>query len=400
MRHSTDRILSTHGGSLPRPDDLDEMIASGASQDELKKRLPSAVQEIVDRQIELGVDIIDDGEAVKAALGGYGGYIRHRVTGWEDAPAGSRPEKREGTAERDRRVFPGFYNSGLWFSGSGGLPRPGFATPGFVRPPMGQRIVTGPVTYIGQDAIAGDIAALKVALEGKVDVEGFIASLGPLSLGARSINEHYSSEEEYMFAVAEVCRAEYKAITDAGLIVQIDEPEFATTWSFYPDWSLEDLRKYLSFAVEVINHAVEGLPEDQIRFHVCWGSGHRPHTTDIPVADIADIYLKVNAQAYSIEASNNQHAHEWRTWGDLKWPDGKILVPGVIGHASDLVEHPQLVAERLVNFASVIGKENVQAGTDCGIGYRVGHAEVAWAKLGAMAEGARIASDKLWGRSS
>jgi 5-methyltetrahydropteroyltriglutamate--homocysteine methyltransferase len=202
-----------------------------------------------------------------------------------------------------------------------------------------------------------------------------------------------------MLAVAEAVREEYKAITDAGFIVQIDEPEFATSWMFYPDWSVEQYRKYLEFCVEIINHALEGLPEDQIRFHVCWGSGHRPHVNDIELKHIADLMLKIRAQAYSIEAGNVRHAHEWRVWQDVKLPDGKILMPGVISHATDLVEHPDLLAERLINYASVVGKENVQAGTDCGIGSRVGHEEIVWAKLKASAEGARRASNVLWGRA-
>jgi 5-methyltetrahydropteroyltriglutamate--homocysteine methyltransferase len=200
-----------------------------------------------------------------------------------------------------------------------------------------------------------------------------------------------------MMAVAEAVREEYKAITDAGFIVQIDEPEFATAWMFYPDYSIAQYRKYLEFCVEVINHALEGVPQDQIRFHVCWGSGHRPHTNDIELKDFADLLLKVNAEAYSIEAGNVRHRHEWRVWKDVvKVPDGKILMPGVISHATDLVEHPDLVAERLVNYASAVGKENVQAGTDCGIGSRVGHEEIVWAKLAAMSEGARRASAELW----
>ena len=395
MRHSTERILSTHGGSLPRPDDFDEMIAAKAPVSDLQKRLPSAVQEVVDEQISSGLDVINDGEFVKAASGSYAAYILDRVTGWGPDPDPDRAPKRAGTAERDHRVFPGVYESGLWLSGSGPLPRPGFFKPGPPRTGV-RRVCDGPVQYVGQDAIKADTDALAEALEGKDDVEGFIAALGPLSLGAGSTNLYYPSEEEYMMAVAEVVHEEYKAITDAGYIVQIDEPEFATTWSFYPDWSVEDLRKYLSFAVEVINHALEGLPEDQVRFHVCWGSGHRPHTTDIPLEAFADLMLKINAQAYSVEASNVRHAHEYRVWEKVKLPDGKILVPGVISHATDLVEHPELVAERLINFADIVGKENVQASTDCGIGYRVGHAEIVWAKLRSMSEGCRIASEKLF----
>jgi 5-methyltetrahydropteroyltriglutamate--homocysteine methyltransferase len=247
---------------------------------------------------------------------------------------------------------------------------------------------------VGQNAIAQDIAALKEGLKGK-SADGFIAALGPLSLGAGARNAYYRDERDYMMAVAETLREEYKAITDAGLIVQIDEPEFATTWMFYPDWSVDDYRKYLGFAVEVINHALEGLPEEQVRFHMCWGSGHRPHTNDIDFVHIADLLLEINAQAYAFEASNVRHEHEWQVFESLKVPEGKILVPGVVGHHTDLVEHPELVAQRLMNYARLVGMENIQAGTDCGIGSRVGHEEVVWAKLKAMADGAAIATKRL-----
>ena len=201
-----------------------------------------------------------------------------------------------------------------------------------------------------------------------------------------------------MKAVADACHEEYKAITDSGLILQVDEPEFCTTWSFYPDWSVEDLRKYLSNAVELINYALRDSPAEQVRFHTCWGSGHRPHVTDIELRNFADLLVKINAQSISVEAANVRHEHEWRVWQDVKLPEGKILMPGVLSHATDLVEHPDLIAERLVNYASVVGKENVQTGTDCGIGSRVGHEEIVWAKLAAMSEGARRASAQLWGR--
>jgi 5-methyltetrahydropteroyltriglutamate--homocysteine methyltransferase len=307
----------------------------------------------------------------------------------------SKPPKRAGVAERDRREFPGVYASGLWLSGSGGPIRPGFSTPGEPRPQQTARVCTGPVKYIAQAVIKSDMETLHAAVQGK-NVEAFAAALGPLSLGASSRNEYYKTEEEYMTAVAEAVREEYRAITDAGFIVQIDEPEFATSWMFYPDWSVDQYRKYLEFCVEIINHSLEGLPKDKIRFHVCWGSGHRPHVNDIELKYIADLLLKIRAQAYSIEAGNVRHAHEWRAWQDVKVPDGTILMPGVISHATDLVEHPDLVAERLINYASVVGRENVQAGTDCGIGSRVGHEEIVWAKLKASAEGARRASKVLW----
>jgi 5-methyltetrahydropteroyltriglutamate--homocysteine methyltransferase len=275
--------------------------------------------------------------------------------------------------------------------GSGGFPGMGAA-------PAKIQAATGPVKYIGHAEAQKDIDSLKTALKGKSDVDGFIAALGPFSLGGHTTNLHYKDEREYMFAVADVMREEYKMITDAGLNVQVDEPEFATTWSFYPDWSVEDLRKYLDFMVEVINHAIRGLPEDQIRFHMCWGSGHRPHTHDIGFEHLADKLFQINAQAYSFEASNPRHAHEYVVFDDIKLPDGKIIVPGVVGHYTDLVEHPELVAERLVNFAKRVGMENVHAGTDCGIGSRVGHEEIVWAKLKAMAEGCRIAGKRMKGK--
>lgn len=400
MRRSTDRILVSHAGNLPRPDYINELIDGGLSREgslspEYAARLPRAVQYIVDRQVELGVDIVNDGEYAKA--GSYGGYVQDRLTGYETRPVDpSKPPKRAGTAERDRREFPGFYQSGLWFSGSGGPIRPGFATPGEVRPaPTQARVCTGPLVYTGQAMVEADVKNLKAAIAGK-DVEGYIAALGPLSIGAGVRNEHYASEEEYMMAVAEAIGTEYRAITDAGLIVQVDEPEFCTTWSFFPEWSVDDLRKYLNFSVEVINHALEGIPEELVRFHTCWGSGHRPHVHDIELKHIADIMLKIKAQQYSIEAANVRHEHEYHVWEDVKLPEGKMLMPGVISHATDLVEHPELVAERIVKYAERVGRENVQTGTDCGIGSRVGHEEVVWAKLAAMSEGARIASERLW----
>ena len=400
MRSSKDRILVSHAGNLPRPDYLDNLIDGGKRTEGAKgtnyhELLPKGVQYIVDRQIECGVDVVNDGEYAKA--GSYGGYIHERVSGYSMVPADpNKPPKRAGTAERDRRDFPGFYESGLWLSGSGGPVRPGFFKPGAPAPQTTERVCTGPITYTGQAIAKSDVAALTTALEGK-QADGFICALGPLSLGAGARNEYYPSEEAYMMAVAEAVHDEYKAITDGGFTLQIDEPEFATSWQFFPDWDVPRYRQYLEFCVEIINHALDGLPEDQIRFHVCWGSGHRPHVTDIDLIHIADLLLKINAQAYSVEAGNVRHAHEWTVWRDIKLPEGKILVPGVISHATDLVEAPGLVAERLVNYASVVGRENLQAGTDCGIGSRVGHEEIVWAKLRAMAQGCELASKQLWG---
>ncbi len=399
MRHSTDHILCSHGGNLPRPAEFDKLLAKASEhQEEVQAQLPDAVQWVIEKQIECGVDIINDGEYVKAAEGGsYGSYMGARMTGLttRDRPEGT-PPIRAGVAERDRRDFPGFYESGLWLAGSGGPIRPGFSTPGEVRD-FGRRepVCEEPVKYTGYDLIKADIDALKKGLEGKSGVDGFIATLGPLSLGGRARNLHYKDQKEFMFAIAEVMREEYKAITDAGLIMQMDEPEFATTWMFYPDWSVEQYRSHLDFMVEVINHALEGIPEEQVRFHFCWGSGHRPHTNDVEFKHLADKMMGINAQCYTFEASNPRHAHEYHVFEDVKLPDGKIIAPGVVGHYTDLVEHPELVAERLVNYAKLVGMENVHACTDCGIGSRVGHEEIVWAKLKAMSDGCQIATKRL-----
>jgi 5-methyltetrahydropteroyltriglutamate--homocysteine methyltransferase len=401
LRRSVDRILVSHAGNLPRPDYLDELI-SGDRQRSLAadytSRLPPAVGEIVKRQIEVGIDVVNDGECAKA--GSYGGYIYDRVTGFSwgasDNPV---PPKRSGTGERDRRQFPGFYASGLWYSGSGGPVRPGFAAPGHAHSSTDQagRRCTGPVSYTGQPAVQADIANLKAAIT-DTDVEGYLAALGPLSLGSGIRNEFYLSEEDYMVAVADACHDEYEAITDAGLIVQGDEPEFCTSWMFYPDWNVEQYRSFLAKSVDLINYALRGIPTELVRFHTCWGSGHRPHVNDIELKHIADLLLNINAVQYSIEAANVRHEHEYHVWEEVKLPDGKTLMPGVIAHATDLVEHPELIAERLVRYARTVGRENVQAGTDCGMGSRVGHEEVVWAKFAAMSEGARIASERLWRR--
>ncbi len=406
MRRSTEYFLSSHGGNLPLPEPLETLVKDAkANEAAIAVELPKAVDWVVKKQMDCGVDIINDGEFVKASHPGtYAAYIHDRISGYNTV---NRPKglglKRANTAERDKRDFPGFYESGLWFSGSGGI-RPGFAKPGggsrFIVDPDAPtvRACTEPLKYHGYDMIKKDIDALDRALKGKSNVDGFIAALGPLSLGAGVHNLHYKDEREYMFAVADVVREEYKAITDAGHIVQVDEPEFATTWMFYPDWSVEEYRKHLDFCVDIINHALRGIPEDQVRFHMCWGSGHRPHVHDIEFKYIVDKLVKINAQAYSFEASNVRHEHEYKVFEETKLPAGKIIAPGVVGHFTDLVEHPELVAERLCNYAKIVGMENVHASTDCGIGSRVGHEEIAWAKLTSMAEGCRIAGKRMKGK--
>ena len=307
---------------------------------EVAQQLPGAVQYVVDRQLDCGMDVINDGEYVKAAGGGsYSGYIHQRVTGWEVQPVNPGKRKRDGVGGRERRMFPGFYESGLWLQGSGGPVRPGYFTYGVSPERPTERLAVGPVAYTGQAAIRADTDALTKALAGKpADVEGFVAALGPLSLGAGARNEYYATEEEYMTAVAEAVREEYKAITDAGYIVQIDEPEFATSWQFYPDWDVPRYRKYLESCVEIINHALEGIPEDQVRFHVCWGSGHRPHVTDIDLlhqaADTGFSSVMFDAGALphtdnlAATASAARWAHRAGLWIEADAEEGVVALPG------------------------------------------------------------------------
>jgi 5-methyltetrahydropteroyltriglutamate--homocysteine methyltransferase len=238
------------------------------------------------------------------------------------------------------------------------------------------------------------VDGLKAALAGK-NVEGFMASLGPGTFTAGLLNEHYPDGEALLFGAAEALHEEYKAIVDAGFILQIDEPELARAWQFYPTMTVPEYRQYTALRIEAINHALRGIPEDRVRLHFCWGSGHRPHKNDGLLRDIIEVILKANARWIAYEASNPRHEWEWVVWEDVKLPSGKVIMPGVVGHATDIVEHPELIAQRLGRFARLVGPENVMAGTDCGLGTRVGHAEIAWAKLAAMAEGCKLASAAL-----
>jgi len=240
-----------------------------------------------------------------------------------------------------------------------------------------------------------DVANMQAALQ-NLDVEGFLPAVAPGTIEHWLYNEHYSSDEDLLFAVADAMHEEYKAITDAGLNLQIDDPDLPDGWQMFPEMSVADYQRYAEVRVEAINRALRGIPKEQVRLHICWGSGLGPHKNDIDLADIIDVVLKVNAQVYSIEAANPRHQHEWRVWQSVKLPAGKSLMPGVIGHATDIVEHPRLIADRLVQYAGLLGRENVIAGTDCGVGSRVWNGEIAWAKFSAMAEGARLASRELW----
>jgi 5-methyltetrahydropteroyltriglutamate--homocysteine methyltransferase len=399
MRRSTDRILTTHVGSLVKPDDLMDMIAAkqgGEPYDEaaLQKRITGAVRDVVRKQAEVGIDIVNDGELSKSS---WGAYFSGRLSGVEARP-GQMSMPATGIIARDERVFP------EWFAAAraGGGPtassyvlRAAIATRG--RPVAGMQgaFCTGPLKYIGQSEVQTDIANLKAAVAG-LDVEPCLTALAPPTMTFFLKNEHYGGDRDFVFAVAEAMNEEYRAIAESGILLQLDEPALATLWQTFPDMDVPQYRAWMEMNVEALNVALEGVPEDRVRIHTCWGSSHHPHSTDIPLESILDLILKVNVGAYSLEAANPRHDADWHVWQKTKLPDGKLLIPGVIGHFTDFVEHPQLVADRLIRYAGVVGKENVIAGVDCGLGARVGTESIAWAKFAAMAEGARLASAELW----
>jgi 5-methyltetrahydropteroyltriglutamate--homocysteine methyltransferase len=405
MRTSSGHILSSHVGSLPRPDDLIErnrwrLKGDTGDEQSFLKQLAAAVADVVKHQQDIGIDIPGDGEYGKAMgqrinYGAWWSYSFQRLGGLElgqdlyTLPGRqSTPGRIQLTSfsdRRDRQLFPAAYTD----------PDAGIATNPKGVGGMRLPVCVAPLTYTGKEAIAADIAHFKGALESYGMAEGFITSIAPGS-ASRMRNRYYKTEEEFIYACADAMREEYQAIIDAGLILQIDDPSIAENWDMInPAPTVEDYRKFSMIRVEALNHALRGLPTDRIRLHLCWGSWHGPHVTDIALRDIIDVMLAVNCQAYSFEAANVRHAHEWKVWQDVKLPEGKILIPGVVSHATNVVEHPELVADRIVRFADLVGRENVIAGTDCGLGGRI-HPEIAWAKLASLVEGARQASRRLW----
>ncbi len=403
MRRSDDRILTTHTGSLPRPEDLIELNRArraGEPVDEAAfgERLRSAVAGLVRRENETGVNVPNDGEYGKAMsqkvdYGAWWSYSFQRLGGVELvetslADSGGLP------AAPGRITLTSFGNRRDWvrFSDAYADPTSG-ASIGSA--PRLFPVCRAPLTYTGQQAVATDIANFKAALAGAGIDEGFMTSVAPGSC-SRIGNEYYATDEEFLFACADAMREEYRAIVDAGLILQLDDPCIAENWDqITPEPSVADYKAFTMARVEALNHAIRDLPQDRIRFHLCWGSWHGPHTTDLPMRDIVDVMLAIDAQAYVFEAANARHEHEWRVWHDVRLPEGKIIVPGVVSHATNVVEHPELVADRIVRFADAVGRENVIAGTDCGLGGRV-HPQIAWAKLESLAAGAELATERLW----
>jgi 5-methyltetrahydropteroyltriglutamate--homocysteine methyltransferase len=394
MKRSDHRILTTHAGSLPRPADLIELYSHNAADATLLPRLKSAVSGVVRQQAEAGVDVVNDGEFGKAMrqavdYGAWWSYIYDRIEGFSvqesSGPAGPGALA---MASKDRTDFAQFYME------DGGMGSAGQSGSGASR--LLQMTCTGPVKYVGPAAIQRDLDNFKAALADVEVVEGFIPAVSPATLQILP-NKHYKTQEDYTWALAEAIHEEYKAIVDAGFVLQIDDPALVDLydWWYSANDDFAGYRKWAEFQVDAVNHALEGIPEDRVRFHICWGSWHGPHSTDVPLKDVVDLLIKVKAQAYSVEAGNVRHEHEWKVWKDTKLPDGKLLIPGVVSHATNVLEHRELVADRLVNYASVVGRENVIAGTDCGLGGRI-HPQLAWAKLRTLREGADLATKQLW----
>jgi 5-methyltetrahydropteroyltriglutamate--homocysteine methyltransferase len=392
MKRSSDRILTTHTGSLIRPPQLLEFgraRQSGQTIDTaaFESALSSAVTDVVKRQAQAGIDIPNDGEFGKSTS--WSLYALKRLSGFELREVkGANPFARGA----DRLRFQEFYNE-LEGRGDG---------KDWSNVTRKDAVCTGPIAYNGLFELQRDIDNLKAATKAAGVDEAFLPVAAPSSAIPDRKNEYYKTDEDLVVALAEALRTEYRAIVESGFLLQVDDARAAVTFDrMVPPSSFDDYYTWLARHVEILNHALEGLPQDRIRYHVCWGSWPGPHTTDVPLRRIVDLILKVNAGAYLIEAANPRHEHEWKVWQDVKLPAGKVLVPGVVSHGTNVVEHPELIAERIVRFASCVGRENVIAGTDCGFAQeelnRRVHPSVMWAKLESMAEGARLATKELWG---
>jgi 5-methyltetrahydropteroyltriglutamate--homocysteine methyltransferase len=395
MKRSSDRILTTHVGSLVRPPRLLDLVRAKENGDvaaarEYDQCLKDSVAEVVRRQVQAGIDVVNDGEFGKSTS--WSLYALKRVSGFEQRPV--KPGANPFARGADRERFTEFYAEL-----EGGKDRT------WSNVTQTEAVCVAPVKYIGLGELQHDIDNLKAALGGVKAQEAFLPVAAPSSAIPDRKNEYYKSDEELVVALAEALRTEYRAIVESGFLLQVDDARAAVTYDrMVPPASFDDYYRWVGRHVEVLNHALQGIPEDRIRYHVCWGSWPGPHTTDVPLRKIVDLILKVRAGAYLIEAANPRHEHEWRVWKEVKLPEGKILAPGVVSHGTNVVEHPELVAERLTRFASVVGRENVIASTDCGFSQeqfnRRVHPSIMWAKLEAMAEGARIASNELWGRTA
>jgi 5-methyltetrahydropteroyltriglutamate--homocysteine methyltransferase len=386
VKRSTSRILTTHVGSLIRPPEILDFLRAkqrGEKYDEAAyaKCLTDSVAAVVRQQGGAGIDVVSDGEFGKGIS--WSQYVLERLSGFETRPMSGVDPFARGA---DRTRFAEFYEE---LDARDGRTNPT------------ESVCVGPIKYTGQAALQRDIDNFKAALAATKVEEGFLPVAAPASVIPDRKNEYSPNEEASLPAIADAMRVEYKTIVDSGLLVQLDDARAAVTYDrMVPPGTFADYRKWVGMHVEALNHALEGIPADKVRYHVCWGSWPGPHTTDVPLKDIVDLVLQVNAGAYVIEGANPRHEHEWQVWEDVKLPEGKVLIPGVISHATNVVEHPELVAQRITRLAKLVGRENVIAGTDCGFAqgpfHRRVHPSIMWAKLEALAEGAKIASKQLW----
>ncbi|HKN11138.1 MAG TPA: cobalamin-independent methionine synthase II family protein [Pseudomonadota bacterium] len=388
MKRSTERILTTHVGSLIRPQALQQFLRAQQAGEPVEQAaydrcLAQCVAEVVRRQAAAGIDVISDGEFGKSIS--WSQYALERLSGFERRPV--KPSANPFTRGADRQRFPEFYAE---LDAHDGL-----AT-------TKDSVCIGPIAYAGEAALSRDIGNFRAALDGVMVEEAFLPVAAPASVIPDRKNEYYKSDEECLLAISEAMRTEYRMIVEAGFLLQLDDARAAVTYDrMVPPASLQDYRAWVARHMEVLNHAIAGLPAERMRYHVCWGSWPGPHTTDVPLKDIVDVILSVNVGAYVIEGANPRHEHEWKVWQQVKLPQDKVLIPGVISHATNVVEHPELVAERITRLARLIGRENIIAGTDCGFAqgpfHRRVHPSIMWAKLEALAQGARLATNELWG---
>jgi 5-methyltetrahydropteroyltriglutamate--homocysteine methyltransferase len=385
MQRSTGRILTTHAGSLPRPPDILQMVrakARGESVDEqnLAARVKEAVAEVVHKQVDTGLDVIDDGEFGKAS---FVTYVRDRLGGLE--PHGLRPNA--WLSSREAVSFPDYYKAQESTS---------------PRAKQVQMACTSPLTYKGQAPLKDELETLKAAIKGVDVADVFVPCISPANIEDWNENRYYPTNDEYLFAIADAMNVEYRTIVEAGFLVQVDDPRLVSYYLMDPKMSVDDIRKWAIKRVEALNHALRGIPTEKIRYHTCYSINMGPRVHDLEVKHIIDILLHIRAGAFSFEASNPRHEHEWAVWKEAKLAKDTVLIPGVITNSSVLVEHPELVAQRIIRFADFMGRENVIAGTDCGFASFAGsdevHASIVWAKMEAMVQGAEIASKKLWSR--
>ena len=393
MRRSVDRILTTHAGALPRGDELVRAMGGGAGAEApaagsagLGQLLSRLVPEVVKLQIETGIDIVNDGEYGKPS---WTGYVNQRLAGFEVRPS-SRPSIFQ--TSHDMRQFSAYYAEAIQ---AGTLWHRSVAQEAPPPAPL-EYVCTGPIKYVGHEVLGRDIENMRRALEQTPAIEAFLPVAAPASVEVGRKNEYYPTEEAFVFGLADAMAEEYRTIVDAGFLVQIDDAWIPALWDqMLPGADLATYFKYCELRIEVLNHALEGIPADRVRYHICWGSWHGPHVSDIPLKDILPLVLEIDAGAYLFEAANVRHEHEYHLWESVRLPEGKALIPGVVSHATNVVEHPELVAERLIRFADRVGRENVLGGTDCGLGGRV-HPQVAWAKLESLVRGAELATRRLW----